>query len=76
MVKSLMATIEYPVDTLLRVTSLLRRKSFTVKDLEMRCLETEKAKLFISIDEMGRQSVSQAILHLQKLEDVYEIEEL
>jgi len=76
MIKSFVATIDCPMDTLLRVTSLLRRKSFEMKGVEMQVVESEKAKLFISIDEYGKNNIDQAILHLRKLEDIYEIEKL
>lgn len=76
MIKSLVATIQEPVDTLLRITSLLRRKSFEIRDVEMKFLEKERAKIFISIDEETGCGVRQAMMYLSKMEDVSEIIEL
>jgi len=76
MYKTISAKVEHGIDALVRVANTLRRKEFKIKGLVM----TEGtidgySDLRITIEEYSNLGIEQAMMHLKKIINVYEIEE-
>ncbi|KDR96043.1 acetolactate synthase, small subunit [Peptoclostridium litorale DSM 5388] len=74
--RMLSVKVESGMESLLRVVGVLRRKEFSIKNLQMDFSDCGTSSLFITINDGERLGVNQAIKHMEKLVDVFEIEEL
>ena len=74
--RMLSVKVESGMESLLRVVGVLRRKEFSIKNLQMDFSDCGASNLFITINDGERLGVNQAIKHMEKLVDVFEIEEL
>ncbi|MZQ75397.1 MAG: hypothetical protein GT589_04470 [Peptoclostridium sp.] len=75
MEKMLSLKVESGMETLLRVVGVLRRKEFDIKNLQMDFSQCGASSLLITLNEGEKQGLKQAIKHMEKLVDVYEITE-
>lgn len=75
MEKMLSLKVESGMETLLRVVGVLRRKEFDIKNLQMDFSQGGASSLLITLNEGEKQGLKQAIKHMEKLVDVYEITE-
>jgi len=76
MYKTISAKVEHGIDALVRVTNTLRRKEFKIKGLVMTEGTIEGySNLRITIEEYSNLGMEQAMMHLRKIINVYEIEE-
>jgi len=62
-------------ESLLRIVGMLRRKEFDIKNLQMDFSQCGASSLLITLNEGEKQGLKQAIKHMEKLVDVYEITE-
>lgn len=77
MLKSISARLNNGLDSLVRVTNMLRRKEFQIKDISMTsALDGCYSDLIITIYEDDKLGVNQAINQIKKIHDVYEIREV
>jgi len=76
MYKTISARVEHGIDALVRITNTLRRKEFKIKGLVMTEGTIEGySNLRITIEEYSNLGMEQAMMHLRKIINVYEIEE-
>jgi len=77
MYKTIRAKVEHGIDALVRVTNTLRRKEFKIRGLVMTEGEIGGySDLMITIEEYSNLGVEQAMMHLRKIINVHEIEEV
>lgn len=73
MSKTLSINTNNSTDTVIRIMNVLRRKGFCIKGIDMKESIEKYSNLFITIDAQNGFDVQQAVLHMKKLEDVYEV---
>ncbi|MCJ7688265.1 MAG: hypothetical protein MUO60_02925 [Clostridiaceae bacterium] len=77
MYKTISAKVENGIDTLVRVTNILKRKEFQIRGLVMTEGEFgEYSNLKITIEEGSKLGIEQAMMQLRKIINVHEIKEL
>jgi acetolactate synthase small subunit len=68
------ARVPEGMDAMIRVMSVLRRKTFQIRDMHL--VPSERAgfsDLFITLEDRGAYSAERAVHFIEKLEDVQEI---
>lgn len=76
MYKTISAKAEHGIDALVRVTNILKRKEFQIRGLVMtECEIAGHSDLMITIEEDTNLGIEQAMMHLRKVINVYDIEE-
>ncbi|MDF2676104.1 MAG: hypothetical protein K0Q97_395 [Bacillota bacterium] len=62
------------VDSAARVLTTLRRKQFVVKEFSMTEIDSNNSQLKITLEDSEKLNIENAVLQMQKLVDVYDVE--
>ncbi|WP_066507199.1 ACT domain-containing protein [Abyssisolibacter fermentans] len=77
MQKTIKAQLKNGLDSLVRVTNILRKKEFNIKDISMTSTSNRCCSdLIITIYENEGLGVKQVINQMEKIIDIYEIREV
>lgn len=75
MCKTICARVDSGMITLMRVADILKRKQFNISGFSMDEIDDKYSRILIKLNENEDLGIKQAMLHMKKLADVYEIEE-
>ncbi|WDV45956.1 ACT domain-containing protein [Clostridiaceae bacterium M8S5] len=77
MTKSIKAVLNNGLDSMVRLTNILRKKEYRIKDIHMTSYENSRCvDLLLTIYEDEDTGVKRIINQMKKIHDVYDIEEV